>query len=325
MRERRRWLWISGGLLLTGALGFVAFVWWMQPGTHRVDRDVELPVRYDGDRYYAEPTTSGGAKLSLLADTGGGLFLTEDAASRCGIVPRHILGKAIARLPAFQINHWIPEPTGGERWMPVVSGDGDGMLGQRWFAGGIWTFDFPRRKLILRLAPFAPSQQALQHSTPLGFRKEYGMRTSNHPRFIVTVDGQPLDALFDTGATVWLTPQALSIVNDGTASARATSFVRASVFERWHTAHPDWRVIENGCAKSCETLIEVPLVQVAGVGTGPVWFTRRADAHLDWISRFMDKRVSASMGGNFFRHFRVTIDYPAAVAYFEPAQQSESR
>jgi hypothetical protein len=35
----------------------------------------------------------------------------------------------------------------------------------------------------------------------------------------------------------------------------------------------------------------------------------------------MDKPISASIGGNFFRHFRVTLDYPRAVAYFEkPAE-----
>ena len=320
MRRRRRWLWLSGGLLLAGALGFVAFVWWMQPGTHRVDRDVELPVRYDGDRYYAEPITARGATLSLLADTGGGLLLTENAVSRCGIAPKHILGKTLARLPTFQSDHSIPEPTGGERWMRVVPGDGDGMLGQRWFAGGVWTFDYPHRKLLLRHAPFAPSPQALQHSTKLGFRKEYGMRTSNHPRFVVTIEGQPLDALFDTGATAWLTPQALSIVNDGAPAERATSFVRASLFERWRAAHPLWRVIEKGCARSGESLIEVPQVQVAGFGAGPVWFTRRADAHLDWMSTFMDKPLSASIGGNFLRHFRITVDYPAAVAYFEASE-----
>ena len=318
MRKRRRWLLAIGVMLAATSIGVAAFAWWMLPGTHRVDRDVELPARYDEDRFYVEPITTNGVKLSLLTDTGGGLFLTENAASRCGIVPTHVLEKPLVTLPAFRTDAWIPEPTGGERWMSVTKGEGDGMLGQRWFAGGVWTFDFPRRKLILRHAPFIASPQALQHSTPLGFRRELGVRSSNHPRFTVTIDGQPLDALFDTGATVWLTPQALAIVNEGTASERATSFVRASLFERWRVAHPDWRVIENACAKSHESMIEVPQVQVAGLQAAPVWFTRRADEHLAWMSSFMDKPISASIGGNFLRHFRVTVNYPAAVAHFEP-------
>ncbi len=31
----------------------------------------------------------------------------------------------------------------------------------------------------------------------------------------------------------------------------------------------------------------------------------------------MDAPIAASIGGNFFRHFRLTIDYPNAVAYLE--------
>jgi hypothetical protein len=206
--------------------------------------------------------------------------------------------------------------------MPIAREEGDGMLGQRWFAGGVWTLDYPRRRLILHHCPFAPGPEAMRHSTPLGFRTEYGVRTANHPRFTVTIDGEAIDALFDTGATVWLTPEALAVVNEGTASERATSFVRATVFARWHTGHPEWRVIERGCARSREALIEVPEIQAAGLTAGPVWFTRRPDANLDWMSSFLDKRIAVSIGGNFLRHFRVTLDYPGAVAYFESSPQA---
>jgi hypothetical protein len=144
-----------------------------------------------------------------------------------------------------------------------------------------------------------------------------GICTGHHPRFTIRVDGQPIEALLDTGATVWLTREAMQVVAEPGESERATSFISARLFERWHTTHPEWRVIKNGCEKSHEDLIEVPEIEVAGLRAGPVWFTRRGDGNYAWMSSFMDAPISASIGGNFFRHFRLTIDYPNAVAYLQ--------
>jgi hypothetical protein len=159
-----------------------------------------------------------------------------------------------------------------------------------------------------------------RHAVPLGFRHEWGLRTSNHPRFAVIIDGEPIDALLDTGATVWPSAHALRVMGDSTPGPRATSFVVADLFHRWRAAHPEWRVIAEGCEKSHESLIEVPEVQVAGLSAGPVWFTRRATANYTWMSSFMDKPIVASIGGSFLAPFRVTVDYPAAMAYWEKSQ-----
>jgi len=76
-------------------------------------------------------------------------------------------------------------------------------------------------------------------------------------------------------------------------------------------------MIENGCLKSHEALIEVPEARVGGLAAGPIWFTRREDGALLWMSSFMDRPIAASIGGNFLRHFRVTVDYPNAIGYFQ--------
>jgi hypothetical protein len=34
----------------------------------------------------------------------------------------------------------------------------------------------------------------------------------------------------------------------------------------------------------------------------------------------MDRRISGAIGGNALRHFRITLDYPNAVAVFERAE-----
>jgi hypothetical protein len=316
-KKVRLCLWALGLTALAAALIVVAFDWWYLPGLYHVRADLALPTRYSSGRFYAEPITTKGVKLSLLTDTGGGLFLTQRAVERCGLHPVQFLWLNRTRLPDFQPDSRIPEPTRAERWMPVVETEGDGMLGQRWFAGGVWDFDYPDRKLVLKGSGFVPDSDMDRHAVRLGFRQEWGIRTAHHPRFAVTITGESVDCLFDTGATVWLTPQAQQVINDQEATERATSFVAASLFDRWRKAHPNWRVVEKGCQRTGASLIEVPEVEITGFKVGPVWFTRRSDANFTWMSSFMDKPIRASMGGNFLQYFRVTVDYPKAIAYFQ--------
>src|SRR4029077_2828582 len=107
-----------------------------------------------------------------LADTGGGLYVTEQAVERTSMQPISVFGWKRTRLPAFRPAAWIPEVTGAEKWMEVAKRDGDGMLGQRWFAGGVWTFDYPAQKLILHHQPFLPSPSEVARAIPLGFLHE---------------------------------------------------------------------------------------------------------------------------------------------------------
>ncbi len=61
----------------------------------------------------------------------------------------------------------------------------------------------------------------------------------------------------------------------------------------------------------------MPEVEVSGLRAGPVWFTQRGEGSYTWMSTFMDRPIAASLGGNFFGHYRLTIDYPNATAYLE--------
>ena len=133
------------------------------------------------------------------------------------------------------------------------------------------------------------------------------------------IDGQTINLLFDTGATVRLTDQALARLADGQPASRATSFISKTTFDRWHARHPDWKVIEHADANAGgEPLIEVPEVTVAGYTVGPVWFTRRADKNFhQWMSQWMDKEIDGALGGSALHYFRVTVNYPGAVAVFE--------
>jgi len=299
-------------------------------------KPIALPSQLVEDRFFVSPVSSDGQKLELFTDTGGGLFLMEETAQRLKLAMEELpseeskTGKfTVVRLPGFQPGAGIPPVTGGEGMIPVAPAAkasrppkelmGDGMLGQSWFAERVWTFDYPGGRLWWRAPGDVPGVDA-SHRVSLGFPvNRQGGRAANFPRIQVTVDGETLDLLFDTGATVLLTDAALQALGDGRPAARATSFITRSTFERWHQRHPDWRVIEDADKNlPGAALIEVPEVEVAGYKVGPVGFTTRPDKNFhEYMSRMMDKQVEGALGGSALHFFRVTVDYPNAVAAFE--------
>lgn len=296
-------------------------------------KPLTLPARFDEHRIYVEPVTEAGQTIEFYTDTGGGLFVTRAAAERLGLATENLGGEGeeafhVATLPPFRADASIPLPSSRAGRIPVYAPSPketasslmrfDGMLGQEWFAGRVWTFDYPRQRLLLRAAGDVPDVEAA-HRLPLGFKTdEAGKRVLDFPRVQVGIDGATLDLLFDTGAMTELTPAALAAVRDGGKATRATSFITATQFEAWRKAHPDWRVIEEAEVGSGQAMIEVPEVAFAGYTIGPVWFTRRADPNFhEFMSQFMDRRVEGALGGNALRHFRITVDYPAATAYVE--------
>ncbi len=124
--------------------------------------------------------------------------------------------------------------------------------------------------------------------------------------------------LFDTGATTELGPDALAKLGDGGAAQRATSFMKAAVFDRWRSAHPDWMAVQKAEVRTGADMIRVPAVVVAGQQVGPVWFTRRPDVAFDsFMSSMMDAPVVGALGGSGLRYFRITVDYAQGVAIFE--------
>ncbi|HEX8268178.1 MAG TPA: hypothetical protein VF596_22455 [Pyrinomonadaceae bacterium] len=297
-----------------------------------IGKPIKLPSRYDAHRFYVEPIMADGAKLNFFTDTGGGLFVFADVVEKLKIPVESVAGdggrkmETIA-LPKFKTGAEIVTPLGSpnerlfvapiSQRMPLAQ-DWSGMLGQQWFAGRVWTFDYPKQQLLLRAAGDVPAVKPA-HRVTLGFKaNDTGKRILNFPRIAVKIDGETLDLLFDTGASTELTEAALKTLNDKQPAVRATSFITTSVFEKWRKAHPDWRVIEAAENRSGAAMIEVPDIEIGGHRTGAVWFTVRADKNFhEYMSQWMDKRIEGAIGGNALRHFRITVDYPNAVAAFE--------
>ncbi|NUP06405.1 MAG: hypothetical protein HOW73_10140 [Polyangiaceae bacterium] len=302
------------------------------PNVPKPGHPVQMPAKLIADRFYVEPTTVDGNSLRLFTDTGGGLMLTKAAATRLGLETSTIEADEgpteAAFLPNFEWDSWIPKVEVFDGRLPIVEEspltktidpEMDGMLGQAWFKDRVWTFDYENGELWLRASGDLPKHDPSQRAF-LGFPKNAeGKRATNYPRIEVQIDGAKVDLLFDTGATVKLSPAAVAAMGDGGPPVRATSFIAATTFDQWKQKHPDWRIIENADVNADGApMIQVPAVTVAGQAVGPVWFTRRSDKDFhEWMSQWTDKRIDGALGGNALRFFRISIDYPRAMAVFE--------
>ena len=298
-----------------------------------------IPTMYEAGHFYATPTTTGGQKLRLLVDTGGGggsgMYWIGKAtaqrlhlkASTCKVEGQEL---PVAQLPDYRAGQGLPPPGEGPCGdallvFPVADDSYDGQLGGGYLPGRVWTFDYPAHRLTLEGDGWRPDPGA--HRTPLGFQHNAkGRKTTGFARIKIRVDGQPLDMLLDTGATSYPTPDSVRITHTPTVHGEGvTSYITTSVFNRWRHEHPDWHVVPDGDdmfgPRHPMRLIEVPSVKIAGWSVGRVWFTERPDAAFHgMMSSMMDKQVEGSVGANVFRHFVMTIDYPQAVAYFRCAR-----
>jgi len=284
---------------------------------------LELPARFESDRVFLELHTAGGEPLRLYTDTGGGLYLHAHVAERLGLPIETAEGDGgrpieVVTLPPMDPATPMPPVAVLDGRLPVAReapfGDvfGDGMLGQAWFRDRVWTLDYAAERLLLHPAAIGCDDG---EPVPLGFPQRDGQRTGHYPRIQATIDGQRLDLLFDTGATVMLTDAGRAALGDGGPAERATSFIVRSTFDRWRAEHPDWPVVEGADRMAGDPMIEVPRVTLGELSVGPVWFTARDDPNFhDFMSRFMDRRVEGALGGSAFRGLRVTVDYPAAQA-----------
>ncbi|PRY03665.1 hypothetical protein CLV24_13913 [Pontibacter ummariensis] len=310
-------------------------------GTTLPQQSVPIPAKLVEGIWYVQPVTSSGDTLTFYTDSGGGfVFLLEEVAQELDLPIEQVqMGgrtASVAPMPAFKANAWIPGPVSGsptgeklltlpwneetKQILPeTASGKplGSGFLGRWWFADRVWTFDYPQQHMYLHKGAL-PAESMTDHKALLGFQVDStGRRTTHFPRIRVAVDGDSLDLLFDTGAQTTLTAAAQQKAG-GTSGRRATSFITRSVFEKWQQKHPDWRVIEKAEAGTGAAMIEVPQVSIAGYTVGPVWFTQRPDnAFQEWLSQMMDKPIEGALGGSALQYFRVTADYPSAVAYFD--------
>jgi len=302
----------------------------------RPGKPVLIPTRYVAHRFIATPVTVDNITLSLFTDSAGGLFLFQDSAERLHLTPVELPEKEngktlrVVALPLFRSGAAIPPPLGtsfdGRLFVvprPVGADQreinrGDGMLGQQWFAGRVWTFDYPKQKLWWRAAGDLPRHNK-SHEVKLDFKMNAsGKHQTNFARIPIEVDGETIDFLLDTGATNVLSEDVLRQIADGGPAERGTSFLTRTVFERLRKRHPEWRSFENIKTLTGSAMIEVPTVTIGGFKIGPVWFTVQPDAAFHvYMAQFMDKPTEGAIGGSALQYLRMTVDWPNEIAVFE--------
>lgn len=190
----------------------------------------------------------------------------------------------------------------------------DAFLGQFFFINSSWTFDYITGKLFINTPLSANSiEENTQH---IGFKKDrQGNKRFGHPSMKIVIDGETIDVLFDTGATLLLGENSKAEFHD--KKAAGGSFIAKSIFDNWHKQHPEWRMIEKGEATGAD-MIEIPQVKVGSLTAGPVWFAKRPDeAWSKGMIGSMDKVVKGAIGGSFLQYFKVTIDYNSELVKFE--------
>ncbi len=325
MKTKNAWLHVAIGLLTVAPVAL---------GEEEV-RTIVIPTVFDEGRFIVTPITIDDDTIRLIADTAGGTVMFQESVDRLKLKSMTVASdpKLRVKMPPLLKESWIPgslEVEGTlivatkikQRRMANLATDLDGMLGQSWFAGKVWVFDYPAQKLMVyrqRVLQIPPAAKKLE----IGFlRDENGVRQINFPRITVSIGGKSHDMLLETGATAFISVEARRELGDPRSGRRATCFIVQSVFETWRQQHPDWQVVENADIETSGSkkgpMIEVKSMKVAGFEVGPVWFMVRPDPNYhDFTSQWTDKRVDGSVGGNALRDLRVMLDYLKATAWVE--------
>lgn len=290
-----------------------------------------IPAQFVHDRVWLTPRL-GGEELRFYSDTGGGFnAISAEAVARLGLTTTAVGEDTVTAWPRFDDGFSLPAPPSHfmDGRLVVVDPEKlmekDGFLGGRWFADSAWEFDYGAGTLH-RLVDFVPSSADCK-PVPLGFQTNAaGERTMHFPSIDVTIDGEELPMLFDSGATLTTTNASAPVFGVEPGTQVGIGFIEAAVFERWMAAHPDWRVVDSAdrIGNGTRRMIEVPAVEVGGHRAGPSWFAERPDgAFGTYMAGMMDRPTLGAIGGSTLRYFRVIVDYPGSGACFRPLATSD--
>ncbi|HRQ65905.1 MAG TPA: hypothetical protein PKZ76_13760 [Xanthomonadaceae bacterium] len=285
-----------------------------------------VPAEFVHDRVWLTPRLNE-QPLRFFTDTGGGFnAISADAVVRLGLPTTTVEDIDVVAWPRFDTGFAPPAPPSHfmDGRLVVVDADKlrgkDGFLGGRWFADSVWEFDYGEGTLH-RLTEFVPSDTDGE-PVSLGFQTDAdGTRTMHFPSIDVTIDGEVLPMLYDSGATMTTTDASAPIFGVEQGTEVAIGFIEASVFERWAAAHPDWRIVDSAdrMGGASWRMIEVPMIEIGGHKAGPSWFAERPDGTFgEYMAGMMDRPTLGAIGGSTLRHFRVVLDYPGSAAYFRP-------
>jgi len=188
----------------------------------------------------------------------------------------------------------------------------DGTLSFGRFAAQTITIDFPNKTVTLDESH--PGGDRVTMTVGLGSRPAPGLVPSAFALVPVTIDGERIMMLLDTGTDV-----AIDAANrksfDDAAATRSLPLITTDLFERLHARHAGWSVLAGAArmaeAKGPVTLLRVPELRIGTHRAPPTWFAVREDAETYTnLTRMFGTKVEGDLGGEALRAWRVTIDVP---------------
>ncbi|GLU44386.1 hypothetical protein Musp01_20100 [Muricauda sp. NBRC 101325] len=209
----------------------------------------------------------------------------------------------------------IPPMDGELKMVSEKMPDMDAFLGQGFFMGKSWTFDYLKQEIWTN-TPLNRNDESHPDVQRIGLKKNnQDAVIFGHPSMEIIVDGEPIDVLFDTGASFVLSDNGKKLLNTD-LETMGGSFIASSIFDEWKRKHPDWKIYTE--SDQNRDIIEVPLVKVGSHEIGPVLFAKRKDEiWSESMVQSMDKIVKGAIGGSLLRYFKVTIDYNSQLIKFE--------
>jgi hypothetical protein len=300
------------------------------------------------ERFYIKIPTFAGDTLLAFGDSGGGIsmllpptvekkhlqsklkigilkgllpvkyILFKDLVNDADIPPPFPLRSYTIRRPFARVAEpfLLVPPSGGEtklltQYMPEM----DIFLGQNFFMGKAWTFDYIHQQIWVN-TPLTSNDEGKPGVQKIGFKKNGNHEnTFGHPSMFIEVNGEVINVLFDTGSSILLSGNGKKEMNTD-ATTIGGSFIAASIFDKWRKEHPEWKYYKE--ADKTHDIIEVPIVKIGGIEVGPVLFSKRADEN--WskgMIQSMDKVVKGAIGGSAFKYLKITIDYNSELVKFE--------
>ena len=269
-----------------------------------------------GNAVFVFPSSSEPA-LKLRLDTGGYDLVSAAAARRV-----HLKEGTVHLQSGDRSTFELPRPSALSADLLLQARPGalestfvepvDGTLGLGRFAAQPLTIDFPHKTVTLGDAQ--PGGDRVTMTVGLGPRAIPGLAPTAFALVPVTIDGERIMMLLDTGADVAIDAPSRASFDDA-AATRSLPLITTALFERLRARHAGWSVL-SGAARMAEskgpvTLLRVPEFTIGTHRAPPTWFAVREDAETYAnLTRMFATKVEGDLGGEALRAWRVTIDVP---------------
>jgi hypothetical protein len=299
---------------------------------------VILPSHFSGNAVFLTPALTDGRSVSILLDTGGYDLIAPATVEALGLVASPLeLGnrpRATVAFPPFSPSATIgTRPT---RWLiarpsafsSTFAMTVDATLGTSWIDEPL-SIDYSRRRVTFENPRRSPQAVTIEvRRTPPPAEQLPSETLLLVP---VSVAGESLNMLLDTGATARILPQYRDRMPDR-SEVRQVCFGSRDLVGRWHREHPDWPFVLSGAEVPGENgfrptdMIRVDSLFVGMRRAPPTWFLARPDDEtFRYLSKAFGKPVAGDLGGDALRDWKITIDPNGATLLLESSGEGPQR